>query len=200
MTRSRAVKPQKSKLRQRFLERRDQLDLQEATRASAAVCHHLAERKLLSQAGVLAGYMAKGQEINLRTYLAQRLEEGTQVLLPRISGPGTMEFCLLESWEELQPGPFGIAEPIGAPRSIEDVEVFLVPGLAFDFRGHRLGFGKGFYDRALPALGEAVAIGVGHHWQLIDEPLPVEPHDRAMDFVLTDRGWHTPSRDSQDLL
>ncbi len=184
--------PQKSDLRARFRARRRALTASERDDASAAVCQRLRQTPLVTDAPRLAGYSALGMEVDLSACLREFLDQGAQIFLPRVTGPGEMVFCPLTSFDDLAPGPFGIAEPRTDPVPTDTIDVFLVPGVAFDHRGHRLGFGKGFYDRALPPPGQAVAIGVAYEWQLHLGDLPVGDHDRPMDFLVTDQAWRTP--------
>lgn len=194
-----AEMPEKNEIRRRFRRRRDNLSLSDAAEASAYLCEALASREELVKADRVAGYMSLGKEIDVFAFLDERLRRGKEVCLPRVKGPGEMEFCLIESWEDLKQGAFGIAEPRGPAISTASIEFFLVPGLAFDREGNRLGFGKGYYDRALPPKGEATAIGAAHHWQVIEKfVLPAESHDRAMDYVITDRGSHQPGAVEQE--
>lgn len=190
MTGSDDVQSRKQRLRRQFRARRRQLEEVRAARASRRVCELLVDGNPTGDAGVICGYMARGREVDVRAFLEAAFERGATVMLPRVTGPGRMEFCAIEGWDELETGSFGIQEPTGEATAIDDVEVFLVPGLAFDHQGTRLGFGMGYYDRALPPTGEAVAVGVGYHWQLVDESLPRHDHDRPMDCVVTPRGWH----------
>lgn len=196
MSRFEAVEPQKKKkhLRKVYRDRRDNLSIEEAAAASKSLCRRLAKSTRLADVQSLAGYVALGNEIDVRPYLTDCMERGVEIFLPRVIGPGAMEFCVISDWNDLQPGAFGIDEPVGPAADAASIEAFLVPGLAFDRRGHRLGFGKGFYDRALPSQS-ALIIGVGHHWQLVDEALPIEAHDRGVDAVVTDRQWHWPTGD-----
>jgi 5-formyltetrahydrofolate cyclo-ligase len=190
MSRTRALRQQKEHLRQRFLARRQGLDEIEARRASAAACRRLSELSALQRSRHIAGYAARGAEVGVRTFLEQAKTQGVQISLPRVTGPGRMEFCMVNDWDELSPGAFGIDEPTGPAVDHSSIQVFLVPGLAFDRRGGRLGFGMGYYDRALPPVGEALAIGVCHHWQLVDQELPTESHDRPMDLIVSDQITH----------
>ena len=199
MDRYGAEMPEKNEIRHKFRLRRDELDLDQAVQASAQVCLRLDASKELVKAERIAGYMALGKEIDIYGFLDEALRRGQEICLPRVCGPGQMEFCLVTSGEEVRPGAFGIGEPTGAAISRASIEFFLVPGLAFDRCGNRLGFGKGYYDRALPPRGEAVAIGVAHHWQVLtQEVLPCERHDRRMDYVVTDREWHQPPEEKQE--
>lgn len=96
-----------------------------------------------------------------------------------------MEFVRVQTREELVTGHFGILEPLGATWPGE-IDTVLVPGLAFDLAGNRLGFGAGYYDRFLDESRPLQVIGVGFDWQVVSQ-LPAEPHDIAMDWVVTDR-------------
>lgn len=191
MERTGAVPQQKERLRHRYLKRRDALTLAERERASARLCQRLTSLELLSRARTLAGYMALGSEIDLGPYLKEAKRQGRRLVFPRVTGPGTMEFCVLHRWSDLRPGAYGILEPSGEAIEIDEIDIFFVPGIVFDMSGHRLGFGQGYYDRALPA--QAQTIGVGFDWQVQEEDLPVEPHDQVMKFIATDDRWLIPS-------
>lgn len=89
----------------------------------------------------------------------------------------------------LEKGSFGILEPCtsGAGYLADEADLVIVPGVAFDMRGHRLGFGKGFYDRCLASLSEkTVLAGLCHDFQLLDH-LPSEEHDIRMHYIITDK-------------
>lgn len=189
MSRSKALRQRKQKLRSQFRRRRDGLDEKAAFQSSARVCRRLANSSHMSSVRRLGGYAALGNEVDVRPFLRDCEARGVDVFLPRVTGPGQMEFCQVHDWNALRIGSFGIEEPTGPAVPTDQIDTFLVPALAFDLQGGRLGFGKGYYDRILPPIGEAIAVGVGHHWQLCEEPLPTEAHDRPMDHVVTDRSW-----------
>jgi 5-formyltetrahydrofolate cyclo-ligase len=84
-------------------------------------------------------------------------------------------------------GAFQIEEPQGDDTvDIAKIEMIVVPAIAYDRRGNRVGRGKGYYDRLL-ASTKATKVGVGYDFQLLDEEIPAEPHDVAVDMVITDR-------------
>lgn len=170
----------KARLRVRFKRARAR-HLGHAPALSARICAHLAGL----EAKVIAVFASHEGEPDLADVVDIWLSQGRTVLYPRVTGPGQMELCRVGARSELYPGKFGILEPLGA-RFDGDVEVVLVPGLAFDLHGHRLGFGAGFYDRFLGRDSEVVAIGVAFDWQVVSR-LPSEPHDRPVSAVLTDR-------------
>ena len=115
---------------------------------------------------------------------------GKQVAYPRVDGT-TMRLYHVASPDELEPTRWGLREPpLRAEREemLDDVSLALVPGLAFDAAGRRLGRGGGFYDRLLARRDPAKTrvIGVGFAFQVSGEPLPTAAHDIRMDAILTD--------------
>ena len=103
--------------------------------------------------------------------------------LPKITGPGQMEFLETNSVRNLRPGPYGILEPVKGEVA-EKLDVIICPGLAFTPEGFRLGQGGGFYDRALARYPAARKIGVAFTCQILPS-LPCEEHDIKMDLVIT---------------
>mgnify|MGYP006309131983 CR=1 FL=1 len=103
-----------------------------------------------------------------------------------------MELVPVESLDDLEEGAFGIPEPTGAPTDIVDLEVFLIPGAAFDRRGHRIGMGWGYYDRLLSRRldandgHETVFVGICYDCQLYEGTIPVEDHDIPVDAIVTE--------------
>jgi 5-formyltetrahydrofolate cyclo-ligase len=120
---------------------------------------------------------------------------GKQCAYPRATGHGQMHLRVVRRLEELQPTRWGLREPPleGAdPVTLEDLDLVLVPGLAFDEKGARLGRGGGFYDRLLAARPATTrTMGVAFAFQ-IKAKLPGEPHDVPMDALLTDAGVRFP--------
>jgi len=110
---------------------------------------------------------------------------------PRVIG-NNLRFSMVEHESDLIPGALGIREPLIEAAGIAPglIDVFLVPGLAFDLStGARLGRGRGYYDRSLAlANRNAFLIGVGFSCQMTR--VPTEPHDRSMDAIICESGWH----------
>ena len=147
--------------------------------------------KLLDRYGPLvAGYLPIRDEIDPRP-LMQKLEEaGAKLCLPRVNDDGYQ--MTYRSWamgDLLEDRPFGLQEPLASAEIVQPT-LILVPLLAFDGMGNRLGYGKGHYDRALASLrenGRAFACAVAFHGQMIDA-VPAEPHDQLLDWAITERG------------
>lgn len=143
----------------------------------------LAEPMLLQASTVLA-YWAMPSELPIETFIEAWRSVGKRIALPVVEGNDLIlfEYTGPECLKEVP--PFGILEPHGT-RSIspEAIDAVVVPGMAFDARGGRLGHGKGFYDRLFPRIPDAKLIGVCLSCQLVDR-VPMEPHDRRVDLVI----------------
>jgi len=121
------------------------------------------------------------------------LPAGKSYGFPKVNGE-TLKFYLVRSKEELVDGPWGLTEPDPASAEAASLDAFqglCVPGVVFDREGRRLGRGKGFYDRVLAGYA-GKKIGVGYSVQVSDEPLPQEPHDVRMDWIVTEMGCIQP--------
>ncbi len=137
--------------------------------------------------GVLA-YCASPEEIDPSVLVRLLRESGVPVAFPRVCGPGELALHWSEL-EDLQPGYCGLLEPTAgmAVADPEAIDVVLVPGVAFDQHGHRVGMGGGFYDRLLATLPpEVMKIGLAFDEQVV-EAVPREEHDVVLDAVITPR-------------
>ena len=139
----------------------------------------------------IAVYLASPQEIDLSPFIRKMLAMGVKVVAPRWNGE-TYELAVLKGLDEahLRQGPMGILEPAEAEIvSPEDVEVWLVPGLAFTRDGKRLGYGGGWYDRLLAEIKFPLSIGIAYAFQVVDD-LPSDPHDVPLAGVVDDSLEH----------
>lgn len=141
------------------------------------------ELERLPNARMVAAYMALPGEVDLRE-LFDRIDK--EWVFPRVRGEDLNFYRVKKIDEEMQVGAFGIMEPRDGLEEVvvEDVDVFLCPGLGFDRNGGRLGRGRGFYDRMLKqAKPEAVKIGVCFPFQIVED-IVMEAHDVRMDGVI----------------
>lgn len=138
---------------------------------------------LLPQSGVCAFYAAIGFEPDLGLLVEKALQLRLNVLFPRICNDG-MSFCPISSLQQLKPGTFGILAPETSIHH-QEINVFFVPGLAFDVSGGRLGRGAGYYDRFLSFFPHAFKVGVCFERAVLPE-IPIDEHDMAMDAILTE--------------
>jgi 5-formyltetrahydrofolate cyclo-ligase len=156
--------------------------------ASMAVMARLARLPVLRTARVIAGYRAVRGELDIDAALTLLAEHGAAITVPRVVGEH-LEFVRWDPTAQAAttPGSFGIPEPVGdhtTPLSAHDV--VLVPLVAFDEHGHRLGQGGGFYDRALArAIPRPAVIGIAHSFQQVAS-VPTESWDVPIDAVVTE--------------
>lgn len=179
----------KRSLRQQMLARRRALSHEEWLTSS-----RLAQQGFLSldeycKAACLALYAPAHNETDTGDILLSSLEAGKKVLYPAICGH-EMVLRKVDGLADLSAGRFGIHEPCptGVDHTAEEADLIVVPGVAFDQDGHRIGYGKGFYDRFLRHPGrKAHLVGLCHDFQLIDGKIPAEGHDIRMEIIVTDR-------------
>ncbi len=145
-----------------------------------------AEALAIPKGTIVGGYHALPDEADPALLLERLVELGCHIAYPRVAGKTLpLDFHRVPDGEVLAPGAFGIHEPLDIwPRATPDM--LLVPLLAFDASGHRLGYGGGFYDRTL-ALLNVPAIGIAYAGQQVAW-LPHMTHDRRLNAVLTERG------------
>ena len=133
------------------------------------------------------------EEVDLATLVAPLHERGARTLFPRVRDE-RLELVAATDLRTLQLGHRGVREPAGRAVDPGVVDIAIVPGVAFDPRGGRLGGGGGHYDRLLASLAPAaVRIGVAFSCQLVPH-LPQEPHDQPVHLVVTERSVHRAAR------
>ncbi|MBW8481706.1 5-formyltetrahydrofolate cyclo-ligase [Actinomadura parmotrematis] len=181
----------KKVIRERLLGGRAALDPGVRDAAARALRDGLLAVPELEMAGTVAAYVSVGAEPDTRSLLFALWKRGTYVLLPRLLPDGDLDWASYEGPGSLAPGPRGLLEPTEPPRgtaAVASADVVLVPALAVDRTGTRLGRGGGSYDRALARVGPAIlTVALLHDGELVDE-LPAEPHDQRVRAALTPSG------------
>lgn len=153
----------------------------EKMQASEEVFSRLEQTAAFLMAENILMYHSLPDELSTRSFL-KKWGGKKHFFLPRVNGVNLEILPYDESRLEL--GAFHIEEPTGDTLTDPDeIELMVIPAVAYDYKGNRLGRGKGFYDRLLSST-KATKIGVGYEFQLVDD-LPVEPHDIPMDMVIT---------------
>jgi 5-formyltetrahydrofolate cyclo-ligase len=174
----------KAALRREMRVARRAMPAAERAARSAGLVERVRGLALWQTAGLALAFHSFGEEPDVRPLL-----HGSHpaVLLPRVEGD-ELVYVAWAPGDPLVPSRFGVPEPLGPPTDPAAAAVALVPGLAFDAAGHRLGYGLGYYDRALRRLGGAVpTVGVCFATELRDA-VPVGEDDVAVDIVVTDEG------------
>ena len=176
----------KRALRPMFRATRQALPGDVAQRRSAQVCARVRALPVFASAGAVVLYAAAGGEVDVTSLAGVAVESGKAVYFPRVVGGELVFLRALPS--TLRIGPLGIGEPAEDAPSLDPAKAgvaVVVPGLAFDLAGVRLGRGGGYYDRALRTHPEATPIGVAYEFQIMPR-LPRASWDIAMSAVVTD--------------
>ena len=157
--------------------------------ASSAVTRAVVASVAFSEASRVAVYAALPGEVPTRALFDAVLGAAKTALFPRCVGD-TLEFVAVSRWDALVEGAFGTLEPRASSPAerLEGSDLVVVPGLAFDRRGGRLGRGRGYYDRALAVDGVPFLCGLAYAAQVV-ERVPLAAHDIKMDAIVTENGW-----------
>lgn len=174
----------KSALRAELKALRDGIGAEERATRSRSICTHLERLCRDRHISRIGAFWPLGSEVDLRTAVAGHPD--WLWFFPRVSS--THPPRLVWGTEPLEPGPWGLMEPAFAQHLLPPVQLLLVPGLAFDHAGYRIGYGGGFYDALLPHLPDGVlTVGVGFEAQL-NLDVPVEPQDWPVQGLLSEQG------------
>lgn len=161
---------------------------QEAVDAGAALSEEFCHSVPLRRPAVIAGYLPIADEIDVKPLLRRLRGDGHRLALPRVErSGGPLAFAAWRDGDRLGKGPFGTVQPMEDAVRVTP-EVVIVPLLAFDRAGMRLGYGGGYYDRTLSALRARraiLAVGVAFAAQEI-ETVPHGAHDQRLDWVITE--------------
>ncbi len=179
----------KAEIRKRVLQARNTMTAQEIAAGSLAIVKRLVDREEIRRASTLMVYLAFGSEVLTDGLILWGWGEGKRIVVPRCS-PATREMtaCRIDGFDELERGHYGIREPkAGSIRPVppEEIEAVIVPAVAFDRRGYRVGYGGGYYDRFLPEARQAARIGAAFAGQIVPA-VPVDPHDMTVDMIVTE--------------
>ena len=172
-------------LRARRLELRDSAP----RNAAELAARNFLDRVGASEARIVSGYWPIRGELDPRPLLAELGRRGARRALPAVTGRGRpLEFREWTPGDPLAKGEFGIREPVPGARVVAP-EVLIVPLLAFDGRGHRLGYGGGYYDRTIRSLrrgaAHCLAVGFAYAGQEVDA-VPRDETDERLDWVVTE--------------
>lgn len=174
---------EKSDIRRKIKNLRMMLSEMDKAQAADEVFDQLEKTAAFMMADNILMYHSLPDELSTIRFL-KKWNGRKHFFLPRVNGVNLDILPYEETRLEL--GSFQIEEPTGDNLAdVDDIELMIIPGVAFDRNRNRLGRGKGFYDRLL-ASSRATKIGVGYEFQLIDE-IPSEPHDVPMDMIITQK-------------
>jgi len=176
-------------MRKRFRAARNAVPAVARRQRSKLVCDRVAALEVVANATSVALFypIVQHGEIDLRELDADLRQAGKQLAYPVLSSDrSSMEFRWVAHLATMAERGNRFQEPDSSAPVAERIDVIVVPGLAFDARGYRLGYGGGYYDRTLPLHAKACHIGVGFDFQLASD-LPVEDQDVPVHLVITDK-------------
>lgn len=173
----------KKALRKEIREKKQAMTQQEIVDKSAVLGQKFANCEYYQKAKTIYGYLPYNQEVRTVPMLEQAIKDGKQVAVPKVIGD-EMVFILLDDLTQVAPGYAGIPEPVAdGPIASDEHALVLMPGLAFDPQGHRVGYGGGFYDRFLENEPNHPTVALCYDFQMF-EVLETEEHDIPVDFVI----------------
>lgn len=184
----------KQQLRTRLKQERALSDPVDLSRQDIRIAQAVLALPEFSAASLVLSYLSFGNEVDTRALVHAAWEEGKKVALPKCQPKGLMSWHLVTSFDDLVVSQFGIEEPTEELHPVIDLSdmsektVALVPGLAFDLKGYRIGYGGGFYDRFLKEF-PGVSIGLCRSQNLFDsltELSVLDAHDKPVDIVISD--------------
>lgn len=186
----------KSAIRRRILRERGMLEAGEILERSAAAAERLCSLKEYMNAVTIMAYISVRNEVGTDIFIKRCMIDGKAVAIPKVenrapSQPGILAaYVIKEPGKDLINGFKGIPEPDASVLkrlNPKEINMVVVPGVAFDYHRHRIGYGAGFYDRFLPELRpDCLKVGLAYEIQVV-EMIPAADHDMRMDLVVTDR-------------
>ena len=187
-TRTKAIQEEKKEIRRRCRALRTAMPEEERAQGSRRMTETVLANAAYQDAPVLLAYIDAKNEIATGGILEDAWRQNKTVAVPRVHGEN-MDFYQIRSWEDLEPGAFGIREPKeGCPPVSLERGLMLAPGVAFDRTGRRVGYGGGFYDRYLADHPHLTVWGLAFACQVLPQ-VPAEDTDRRMDRVVTEEGF-----------
>jgi 5-formyltetrahydrofolate cyclo-ligase len=178
------VAQSKALMRKQMLWMRDALSEAEKKEKSAAIKEKLFALDEFKKARVIAFYISKGSEVDTFGMIADALKEGKEILVPVTNDE--IEFVKFTSFDDLAPAKFNVLEPKTKIPAEKQPDIVILPGLAFDLGLHRLGYGKGYYDKILKKLPNAIRIGICFDFQIVDN-IPKHEHDERLHMIISEK-------------
>ena len=173
----------KTELRREIRARKRAMTEAEIEERSARLAQLFFASRAYQNAKTIYGYLPYNQEVRTVPMLERALKDGKKVAVPKVCGE-EMKFLYLDDLTAVAKGYAGIPEPIAdEPVAHDETALVLMPGLAFDPQGHRIGYGGGFYDKFLAAEPNHPTLALCYEFQMLPK-LDVEDHDIPVDMVL----------------
>lgn len=183
---------EKKDIRKLIFAKRRQLSVEELTEKSAMICKKIMETAQWREADCIYAYMDCKGEVCMRPLLTSAWEQGKRVAVPKVFG-SEMRFFYITSYEDVAPGYYDIPEPVGGEEAFCETALMIMPGVAFDEKLHRCGYGGGFYDRFLTVHKELRTIAPAFDFQIVPE-VPAAAFDISPQMLITETKIYVPSQ------
>lgn len=177
----------KRPIREKILATRRHCSVETCLHLSLLIQERLLGSSTYRQAGTIGLYSPVLNEVQTELVARHCFADAKRLAYPRVTATG-LQFIAVSGFDELAPGTFGILEPTGDRQvAFAELDLLVVPGVAFDLFGHRLGYGKGYYDRALTQCRAGLdRVGFAYEFQVVDQ-LPAADHDCRLTGLVTEQ-------------
>ena len=173
----------KKELRRQISKRKREMTESEIENASRVLAEKFVNSQVYRDAKTIYGYMPYNQEVRTIPMMEQALRDGKRVAVPKVYGD-TMKFIYMDDLSQVEEGYYNSPEPIAdGPVAEDPTALVLMPGLAFDEKGNRMGYGGGFYDKFLAQEPDHPTVALCYAFQMVDH-IPTEEYDIPVDCVL----------------
>ena len=175
----------KNQLKEAMLEKRNSLSQKEIFEKNKKIEERLFGLEQYRKSKIVMFFVSFNSEVDTHEMIKKSLKNKT-VVVPKVANNEIEPSIILDFDNLVSSGKFGILEPIEAMKiAYKNIDLVLVPGIAFDLNGHRVGYGFGYYDRFLRKVPKAVKIGLCFDFQVVDK-IPREQHDVPVDLIVTE--------------
>lgn len=186
---------EKGEIRKRILNLRNAMPVEAIAAKSSEIVRRLTELREIRESSALMVFLSFGSEVVVDGLIEWGWEAGKRIVVPLCRPEGrVLTPCRIDSFAELETGHYGIREPKADCLRVVpsgEIDAVLVPAVAFDRRGYRVGYGGGYYDRFLPKVPQAAKIGATFACQIVPE-VPRDRFDVQVERIVTEEGIITP--------
>ncbi|KKP70184.1 5-formyltetrahydrofolate cyclo-ligase [candidate division CPR3 bacterium GWF2_35_18] len=182
------IQQEKENLRKDIQMKRVRFNSFKKQRAHERIQKHLYSLDLFQKSKMICFYISTKEEVDTKEIIIKELFlNEREIVVPKIH-KGSLKLYKINKWIDLEIGKYGIEEPKKGMLEvdIEKIDLFIVPGVAFDKNCVRLGHGGGYYDKLLQKT-RAMKIGLGYYFQILPK-IPYEEHDERLDYIISERG------------
>ena len=180
---------EKKEIRKKVFQVRKSSDPQELEKKSQLINQKIIELPAFQNADTIFVYMDCKGEVSVRPMLEAAWAMGKKTAAPKVTGPGTMKYYYITSYDDLAPGYYDIPEPVTEIEATEEDAFLIVPGVGFDNNRHRCGYGQGFYDRFLAAHPGMTSVAIAFDFQVFDQ-IPSDQYDVAPELLVTESAMY----------